>query len=267
MVIFEFHNLSFNIPNFYYWNFEKEYCYRKYLQFFSLLKNNPKRAKLVTLTKGLADVIRKEFNYKEDIKVVFNAHNLVTNQPKNINFKKKKIEVIYTGLTFRNRGVEIVVKALEFLPDNFYLRLVGGREYERENLRKKYPLFIRQQRLILGEPVSHSKVREKLINADIAVLPISLLEFADFVSSLKLFEYMNVGLPIIASKTLAIKEILTENSALFFEPNSSRDLAEKIKYLVENQELAQKISKNVFYDSKKYTYLERAKKILELFNS
>jgi len=266
-IIFELHNLTFDIPNFYYWNFEKQYCYKKYLQFFNLLKNNPQRAKLVTLTKSLVDIIRDKFNYKEDIKIIPDAHNFMGEKPKDVNFNKEKIEIIYIGLTFKNRGVEMAVKTLEFLPDKFHFRFVGGHKQEREGLRKRYYSFVRQQRLILEEPVPYSKVREKLLGADIAILPTPLSEFARFTSPLKLFEYMSVGLPIVASNTPTFKEILTKNSALFFEPNNSRDLAEKVEYLAGNQKLAQKIGKNAFENSKKYTYKKRAERIYNLFEN
>ncbi len=264
MVTFEFHNLTFKLPNFYYWNFEKKYCYKKHVQFFSLLKNNSPRAKLVTLTKSLADIIRDKFDYKENIEIIPDAHNFIKDKPKDINFYKEKIEIIYTGLTFRNRGVKIIIKALEFLPDNFYLRLVGGRKHERENLRKKYSFFIKQQKLILEEPISYSEVKEKLINADIAILPTLLSGFANFTSPLKLFDYMAMGIPIIASNTQSFKEILNRENALFFEENNSKNLAEKINYLAKNKKLADRISKKAFEDSKRYTYQKRAERILKL---
>jgi glycosyltransferase involved in cell wall biosynthesis len=266
-IVFELHNLNFDIPDFYYWNFEKKYCYRKYVDFFNLLKNNPQGAKLVTLTKGLADEIRNRFDYKQNIEVIPDAHNFVTNKTKNINFNKGKIEIIYTGLSWKFRGIEDIIKVLEFLPDRFYFRLVGGGEQERKRLKKRYHSFVEQERLILEEPVPYSKIKEKLINADIGILPSPQKGFSSSTSPLKLFEYMSIGLPIVASDMPVFKEILSEDSALFFKPEDNNDLAKKIEYLAENQKLAQKISRGAFIDAKKYTYKIRAKKIIDLFNS
>jgi 2-polyprenyl-3-methyl-5-hydroxy-6-metoxy-1,4-benzoquinol methylase len=44
-----------------------------------------------------------------------------------------------------------------------------------------------------------------------------------------------------------------------------RDLAEKINYLVENEELPKDLGKQALEDSKKYTYLERVKKFMNYF--
>jgi len=266
-IVFEFHNLNFKIISFYHWNFEKKHSYKKHVEFFNLLKNNPERTKLVSLTQNLADIIAAKFGYKENIEIIPDAHGLSNDKPKDVDFDKEKIEIIYTGLNLLNRGVDVAVRALEFLPDNFYFRLVGGKERERENLIKKYSSFVKQKRLILEPPVPYCEVEKKLMGADIAVLPTLLEGMCDSSSPLKMFDYMAVGMPIIASNAKIFKEILTLENALFFEENNSKDLADKIVYLSKNEELARKISLKAFEDSKKYTYQERAKKIYNIFNN
>jgi len=266
-IVFEFHNLNFSIHNFYHWNFEKRYSYKKHVEFFNLLKINYPRAKLVTLTKNLADIIADEFDYKRNIEIIPDAHNFENDKPKLINFKKERIEIIYTGLSFLNRGIEIIINALDFLPDNFYLRLVGGGAQERENLQKEYPLLLKARKLILEQPVSYAEIKYKLINADIAVLSTLAKGFCDSSSPLKLFDYMAIGMPIVASNTKIFREILSSENALLFEENNTKDLAEKIEYLSKNQKLAQKIGECAFFDSKKYTYKERAKKIYSCFSN
>ncbi|KKS24991.1 MAG: Glycosyl transferase group 1 [Candidatus Jorgensenbacteria bacterium GW2011_GWF2_41_8] len=62
-------------------------------------------------------------------------------------------------------------------------------------------------------------------------------------SPLKLFEYMASGRPIVASDLLSLREILTEQEAIFFKPDDPLDLALKIKEILVNQSLAGKSSK------------------------
>jgi len=265
-IIFEFHNLHFSVPHFYHWDFEKAYSYKKHAEFFDLLKQNPKRARIVTLTQSLADIIRVEFNYKETIEIIPDAHNFPIEEPKNINFKKDKIEIIYAGLNFKNRGVEMLIRATDFLPAAFYIKLVGGHLQQREDLKKKYHALIAQGRLILLPPVPHGNIKKVIIGADIAVLPTPSPGFANFTSPLKLFEYMAAGIPIIASDSESFKEILSSKSALFFKENDSSDLAAKIKYLSLNEYLAQTMGRAAFLESHNHTYEKRAEKISRLFS-
>ena len=161
----------------------------------------------------------------------------------------------------------MIIDAINFLPDKFYLRLIGGQKQQRADFKKKYYHFIKQGRLIIDEPIPHLEIREMIIKADIAILPTPSLGFSNFTSPLKLFEYMASGMPIVVSNSEIFREILSQKNSLFFKENDSKDLAQKIKYLSENQKIAQKIGRNAFFDSKKYTYQKRAEKISWLFSN
>lgn len=266
-IVFELHALNFDIPGYCYWKLEKNYYYKRYVKFFNLLKNSTQKAKLVTLTKILADTVINKFDYKKNIEVVPDAHNFSVSSPKKINFEKNKIEIIYTGLTFVNRGIDDLIKALIFLDERFFLRLVGGTDKERLNISQKNTLLIERGRLIIICPVPNKDVKEKLLNADIAVIPYPDNGQCNIASPLKVFDYMACGLPIVASDIKSLREILTDQkSALFFQPGNSEDLAEKIKYLSDNLTLAREMGKNAFEEAKKYTYVARTLKIMSLFN-
>ncbi|MDO8529805.1 MAG: glycosyltransferase family 4 protein [bacterium] len=265
-IVFEFHNLHFNVPHFYHWGFEKAYSYKKHAEFFHLLERNQKRAAVVTLTRSLAEAIKSEFNYTGHIEIIPDAHNFPTQKPKDIHFGQHKIELIYTGLNFKNRGVQMLIGAMDFLPDRFYLRLVGGQLLQRQEIEKNYSGLIKQGRLLIVPPIGHSKIKEMILGADMAILPTPSAGFASFTSPLKLFEYMAAGMPIIASDTKSFREILSKESALFFKENDSRDLADKIKYLSANERLAQTMGHAAFLESDNHTYAKRAEKISRLLS-
>lgn len=262
-IFFEIHNLSYEIYGFYKWGYENRYCKLAYKYFFKLVKKNLNRVKIVSLTEKLADMIISRFDVKK-IDNIPSAHDFYVSRPKDINFNKEKIEIIYVGLNLQYREVETLIQALNHLSDIFYIRIVGGKVRERAALRKKYYFFISQRKLIFEEPIAHLAIREKLVSADIGVISSPAAGFGYFTSPLKLFEYMSVGLPIIASDTPCLREILTKDSALFFKPGDSQDLANKIKYIAENEKEAKRIGERAFRDSKKYTYFERAKRIYQL---
>ena len=264
-IFFEMHNLNYEISHFYKWGFEKAYCKSIYEYFFGLVRKSSGRIRIISLTGKLADIINSRFNI-EKIETVSSAHDFYAGQPKNVDFNKKRIEIIYVGLSFQYREVETLIQALNYLSDKFYIRAVGGRVSERAAFARKYYSLIQQERLIMEEPIGHDRIKEKLLNADIAVLTSPSKGFGYFTSPLKLFEYMSVGLPIIASDTACLREILTKESALFFKTGKSRDLANKIEYIAENETEARRIGERAFRESKKYTYSQRAKKIHQLIS-
>jgi glycosyltransferase involved in cell wall biosynthesis len=83
---------------------------------------------------------------------------------------------------------------------------------------------------------------------------------------MKLFEYMAADRPILASDLPSIREILDENNATFFKPDDSKDLSEKVKYVLSNPESTEKRTRQAKEDVKNYTWQKRAEKIMEFLD-
>lgn len=87
-----------------------------------------------------------------------------------------------------------------------------------------------------------------------------------FMTPLKMFEYMAAGRPIIASNLPSIKEILTEDNAIFCEPGDPADLAQKISLVLTDKTLAQNMASQAREDVENYTWRKRAEKIMNFIN-
>ena len=113
--------------------------------------------------------------------------------------------------------------------------------------------------------VNYSRVPELLNNSDILLLPATANEIKskEYTSAMKLFEYLSVGRPIIASNIPSNTEILkNEENCLLFEPDNPKSLAEKIGHLIKNKDLMEKLSNNSSNLSLKYSWQERSKKLI-----
>jgi len=83
-------------------------------------------------------------------------------------------------------------------------------------------------------------------------------------SPLKIVEYMFAARPIVAPRQPWIEELLEEGAdALLFDENSPSDLAEKIRKLLRDEELASRLASNACRKAEQYTYERRAEKILK----
>ena len=81
---------------------------------------------------------------------------------------------------------------------------------------------------------------------------------------MKLFEYMSIGKPIIASNIPSNTEILENNlNCLLFEPDNPKSMVEKINTLINDKELNKKITKNSSKLAIKYSWTERSKKMIK----
>ncbi len=264
-LVFEIHDLEYSIPSFYNCKFEINRDRDNCRKFFELVEKN-ENIKIVSLTHSLSRIIKEEFGFKKEIAIIPDAHNFLISETKPVVFKKDKIYIIYSGISFgKNKGIEYLVDSLYLLNSRFIVELVGGSEKDCAVIRKKYADLVSDGRLVVLGKKSYREIPEFLKSADIAVIPLPPGGFSNFTSPLKLFEYMSVGLPIVASDVPTTKEILSDGiNAKLFRAGSAADLARTITDLTDDELLGRRIGFQAFVDSKNYTYHERAKKIINL---
>jgi GxxExxY protein len=173
----------------------------------------------------------------------------------------KKI-VLYTGHLYEWKGVDTLAKASQYLPGDVEIYFVGGTKEDVEKFKVRCS-NVRNIRIVGHR--SHSEIPYWLKAADVLVLPNTAKEDISkyWTSPMKMFEYMASKRPIVASDLPSIREILNENNSILVEPDNLQALANGIKKILQNPEIADKISNQAFQDVQQYTWEKRAKKILE----
>lgn len=195
-------------------------------------------------------------------------------KPRDRNVSRKKLGIpreykilMYSGASFRHGVGDLVLSMKNFgKNENIRLYLVGGLLKEiRKFKRISRELNLGNVIVFVGS-VSHERVPDYLNASDLLILPYSRNKFTEYFSSpLKLFEYMAVKKPIIATRVGCFKDILKhEENTLLVEPDNPEALSRGIRRILNNKKLAAKIAKNAYKDSEKYTYKKRAGKISDL---
>jgi len=184
----------------------------------------------------------------------------------NLPFQKKI--VCYAGNIYSGRGIELLIDVALRLKDFIFL-IVGGLEVDIENYRNIAEKKRAENFKLVGF-VPHNRVPLYLSSADALVVPYASnitiqdgTHAANFTSPIKLFEYMASRRPIVATALPTIKEILEDSrNSLLVIPDSVDSLVNGIKRVLEDCNLAERISLQAACDVKKYTWEERVKKIL-----
>ncbi len=177
----------------------------------------------------------------------------------------KKI-ALYAGHLFSWKGFAALALAAqdENLKDALVV-FVGGTHSEIDKFQNDH--VIGENVKLIGH-VSYGRVPLYLQAADVLVLPnkndggISAL----YTSPLKMFEYMASGRPIVASDLPSIREVLNESNAVLVKPDKVEALAQGIRQLLDNPDIADRLAKKAFEDVQQYTWQKRAKKILDFLS-
>lgn len=215
---------------------------------------------IICITQNLKNQIIKTFKIKEaKIYVIPDAV-----KDEWLKIKKEKGEYIFYAGNFKKwKGVEVLIEAMKYLPDKKLL--LAGEGKEMHKLKEKVKKLDLEDRIKFLGYIPHREIPFFLAKSQFGILPNIKEETSEFTSPLKLFEYMALGLPIIASNIPVFREILIHGeSAWFFESGNPYSLAEAIKFLSENPQIAEKIASKAKEQAKDYTFTKRAEKIKEL---
>jgi len=130
--------------------------------------------------------------------------------------------VLYAGRFFEWKGLEILPKSASLTP-SIQWRVVGGDKEDFKRLIKE-PL---PDNMFFSGSRPHEEMSLWLASAD-ALLVLGTIRDTQsyrYTSPMKLFEYLAVGRPIVASKTPAISEIVSGSEVLFYTPDDAKDMA------------------------------------------
>ena len=203
-----------------------------------------------------------EFDVKESQEECRKTVSLGFKTQTNVSMNKKII--LYTGHLFKWKGVYTLADASKYLDDECEVVVVGGMDKDLEN----YKNYLRENGLTKVKALgfkNHKEIPYFLKAADVLVLPNSGCEkiSSTYTSPMKLFEYMASGRPMVVSDLASLREILSEDEAIFVEPDKARDLAEGIERVLADESLSGRIALNARQKVGQYTWQKRASKILD----
>lgn len=170
--------------------------------------------------------------------------------------------VLYTGQLFKWKGVDTLIRASKLITRDADIYIVGGALKDILKVKEEFPeAQVNKIKFFPFQP--HHLMPIWLKAADVLVLPntakakVSLF----YTSPMKLFEYLAVGRPIVASAIPSILEIVDESMVLLAEPDSPTSFAQKINYALGHREEVDFLAKKAQREAEKYTWDVRAEKI------
>lgn len=164
-----------------------------------------------------------------------------------------------------SKGVDTLIDAVAVSARPISLCLVGGPDEIAAQLRKRWRAHSLPESgfLYVGQ-VAPPEVPRYLAAFDVCALPLPFTEhFAYYASPLKLFEYMRVGKPILASDLPAIAEVVQhEETALLCPSEDVVAFGMALMRLYDDEALRARLGAAAQAQSAQYTWSARAARIL-----
>lgn len=144
--------------------------------------------------------------------------------------------VLYYGRIEKVKGLEVLLKSLDFLPNEIKIVIVGDGEFKTEMVEKIEDINRVEERVIYLGFLRGEALRDVINNSKFVVVPSIWYE----TFGLTVIESMAYGKPVIGSKLGGITEIIADGiDGYLVEPNNAKALAEKIESLYSDDHLIQ----------------------------
>ncbi|HJH25575.1 MAG TPA: hypothetical protein C5S37_02120 [Methanophagales archaeon] len=138
--------------------------------------------------------------------------------------------------------IEDLLKCAEYINSDSHILIIGGgfnsfsKEYKKSNI-------------TFTGPISHEDAIKLVKLIKICVIPYNTewwpSNIYDYYRARKTFEYLAAGKPIVIADVKGRENILKVNeNVLLYEPSNYRELANKINFLLENEDIAIKMGEN-----------------------
>ncbi len=245
----ELENYLFSSPQFKLLVVINKALYDYYINNFPIIKNNPNK---IILAPDGADLTETE-SFTND---------------------RNTVPLIgYAGSLYPGKGIETIIKIAKEMPE-YNFTIAGGTESQINEFKQSSGL----KNIFFTGFLPPSQTPHFLSKCDILLAPYSRevysenhkkINIADWMSPLKIFDYMASKKPIIASNLPSIREILEDKkTSLLIDPDDICGWKNSIVKILCKPKLAKELSENAHELLKdKYTWKLRAERVLKTNNA
>ncbi len=175
--------------------------------------------------------------------------------------------LLYVGSITFNRGLEALVKSMVHLPDCYLVLMGYGSDAMKESLQTLAGEQGVADRFAFYGPVPTDQVIHYASSADLGVAPIANACMSYyFCSPNKLFEYMNAGLPVIASDFPELeKTVLGHAIGYTFDPEDPEDIAKAARAILDDPDKAREMHDNALHAATLYNWGNESQKLLGIY--
>lgn len=171
--------------------------------------------------------------------------------------------LLYQGVILQGRGIQIIFDALNKLKNCVFV-ILGDGEYREfyQNLAKEKGL---SNKVYFMGRFEQSELLQYTAGADIGLTIIENLSLSYYYAlPNKMFEYIQAGIPVLASNFPQMKEIIDDYKIGFYvEPDNLDDIVSTLNNLMNDTDLRHNLKNNCIIAAKELNW---NKEIIKLFN-
>jgi glycosyltransferase involved in cell wall biosynthesis len=230
--------------------------------------------KIITASRGFYDKLIERDVPANQIDIIYNsADTSVFKFDSTRKFDKitSEAKLIYHGSISERFGIDVAIHALKLLQDKIpgtQLSIFGFYDEDYKILLENTIIELELQNFVfLNGRQSLENIYNLILKSDIGLVPYRSDDFMQLALSTKMFEYVNSGIPVVASRLSPAEFVFDDTCILYSTPNNPKAIADNIERFCLNPELRRSCVKNAFHAHQKVSGEEMSKLYLDIVRS
>ncbi len=191
--------------------------------------------------------LKKSGAGRKKVEVIINVANNSIFIPTEAERDDNEFRLIYHGTISYRLGIDLLIKAVDLcrlsIP-NIKLYLIGQGAYTQSIDRMISEYDLRECIYFPMESIPLDQLPELISKMDAGVIGNRETELSRFMLPVKLIEYVNMKIPVVAPRLDNFSYYFSEDSLLYYTPEDTEDMAEKITELCQNRDLRKRLVDN-----------------------
>ncbi|MBI5123441.1 glycosyltransferase family 4 protein [Candidatus Roizmanbacteria bacterium] len=224
-----------------------------------------KSKKILTISESSKNDIIREYGVSgEKVKVIYPGIRQVSSIEYGVlsmdelskKFGIEKKYILFVGTLQPRKNITRLIEAYSKIETDVNLIVVGRRGWKFEEILSAPEKYNVKDKVIFLENVSDEELPSLYKNAEFFILP-SLYEGF----GIPVLEAMNYGTAVITSKISSLPEV-GGNAALYVDPNDTMDMVEKMKKLLNDENLRKQLVEKGKKQTEKFSWEKSARETL-----
>jgi glycosyltransferase involved in cell wall biosynthesis len=205
--------------------------------------------------------------YKEKYKIDFSViRNLPFTRETNSDYKSREKIIIYQGALNKDRGIEMMIKAMQYISDcKLIVAGKGDLESDLKGLSNELNL---NDKIVFTGNLDFDKLYNLTTQAKIG-LSLEQGNSLNYKYALpnKIFDYIQAGVPVLCSDLPEMRKIIEGNHLGFiFKGGNEKELSNIINELIQNIDTLNTINQNCINKAKLLNWENEEKILIKMFN-
>lgn len=181
-----------------------------------------------------------------------------------------RLRIVYHGTVTPHYGLDLLVEAFARVAERVQessLEIYGKGDAVPALRTQAEDLGLADRVFIGGKELPHREVLHAVRGASVGVIPNRPIKLNRYALSSKLFEYVVLGIPVVAASLPTLRAHFSDDEVLYFEPGSSKSLSEALLAVARDPEATsrRRTAASVRY-FKEYSWETQARRYCEILD-